>query len=604
MHTIWVKKNKDFGFESVNTMAKKGKDFPHFQNFYYPATKDIYSLAISTSLRTLKFEVLTQILWKSPLKTEIGISLRKLIVETGLLDVILNCLNIFTNSNANLVTELTGKKEDSIIGAGTGSWNAEQALAKQKYKEQHIRTILELLSCYINPDDDENIDPENYNLPPTFVEILKKSCLIPVLFSYLRNDSVLDIKEKIPLYHTILDLLKAMASSPGLSSLLIMKHESDSETIASLVDNLRSCVEKYFLNLHKSKCVLSYHDGMRELEGDLLATAVVIQSACSLIEENPTENDQNETIERPMSVEEKYLEVMKKLQFGCFEIIGALPFGSKEPYAFQMYALIAGNQSHSGRNKRLAQEASTLSTCLPLSFNSSIFVRQDEDRMDVMKCLITGSSNTPYSNGCFEFDIYFPPNYPNAPVALSYKTVTGNNMASADYINPNLYNNGQVCLSILNTWDGSPQSRWNPQKSLMEVLIAIQTSVFVAEPYFNEPAYEKIRGTAKGDFESRIYTCRTYILSIHWAIIQQIRNPSGCFKDVINTHFWLKRNDICKQVQNWIDEVKSHSQDSEHAIEYIRLSETLKSMYQELRTLLSQLPVPENLKDFNNPFDY
>lgn len=358
----------------------------------------------------------------------------------------------------------------------------------------------------------------------------------------------------------------------------------------------------------------------------MLVTTIAIQSASSLIEKNPSKNEQDLTVERPMSLEEKYLEVMKKFQFGknlikltinnllnvflflgYYEMIEETPYGCKftVPYTFEMHIRNSDNQAHSGRNKRLAQEAATLSTCLPVSFNSSIFVRQDEDRLDVMKCLITGSSNTPYSNGCFEFDVYFPPNYPYTPVALSYKTITGNFMENVHYINPNLYNNGQVCLSILNTWEGSPESRWNPQKStLMEVLISIQTSVFVSEPYFNEPAYEKIRDTPKGDLESRLYKYRTYPLSIQWAIIQQIRNPSPCLKDVIYTHFWLKRNEICKQIQNWIEDVKAFSKDSEHADDILALSEKLNYQYQELRSMLSQLPVPENLKEFDNPFDY
>ena len=258
-----------------------------------------------------------------------------------------------------------------------------------------------------------------------------------------------------------------------------------------------------------------------------------------------------------------------------------------------------GNSGHSGRYKRLAQESATLSKCLPLSFNSSIFVRQDSDRMDVMKCLITGPSNTPYANGCFEFDAYFPPNYPNEPVLMAHKTVT----QCAQNINPNLYNNGLICLSILNTWEGSQETRWNPQKStLMEVLIAIQTTVFVNEPYFNEPAYEKIRGTEKGDLESRLYTCSTYMYSLQHAIIQQIRNPSPCFKDIIYTHFWLKRNEICEQVQKWIKDVKACSKNSERAAEFLALTEKLKFQYQELKSMLSELPIPENLKDFDSKF--
>ena len=43
------------------------------------------------------------------------------------------------------------------------------------------------------------------------------------------------------------------------------------------------------------------------------------------------------------------------------------------------------------RARRLAQEAVTLSTSLPLSYNSTVFVRCDEDRLDLMKVIHTGS---------------------------------------------------------------------------------------------------------------------------------------------------------------------------------------------------------------------
>ena len=48
----------------------------------------------------------------------------------------------------------------------------------------------------------------------------------------------------------------------------------------------------------------------------------------------------------------------------------------------------AGDNSNPARTRRLAQEAVTLSTSLPLSAGSSVFVRCDEERLDVMKvCL-------------------------------------------------------------------------------------------------------------------------------------------------------------------------------------------------------------------------
>jgi baculoviral IAP repeat-containing protein 6 len=125
------------------------------------------------------------------------------------------------------------------------------------------------------------------------------------------------------------------------------------------------------------------------------------------------------------------------------------------------------------RSKRIAQELVTLSNSLPLSSSSSVFVRCDEDRIDVMKVLITGPEDTPYSMGCFEFDVFFPPSYPYEPPCIILKT-TGNGTIN---FSPNLYKCGKVCLSILNTWHGRPEEMWNPESStLLQVSRVSSTS--------------------------------------------------------------------------------------------------------------------------------
>lgn len=55
------------------------------------------------------------------------------------------------------------------------------------------------------------------------------------------------------------------------------------------------------------------------------------------------------------------------------------------PYHFEGTVRAAGERAHPARMKRLAQEAATLATSLPLSYSSSVFVRTDTDRLDVMK---------------------------------------------------------------------------------------------------------------------------------------------------------------------------------------------------------------------------
>ena len=62
---------------------------------------------------------------------------------------------------------------------------------------------------------------------------------------------------------------------------------------------------------------------------------------------------------------------------------------------------------------------------LALSLSLSLSLSQDEDRMDLVRVLITGPVDTPYSYGCYVFDIYYPANYPvNPPLVLL--TTTGN----------------------------------------------------------------------------------------------------------------------------------------------------------------------------------
>lgn len=57
-----------------------------------------------------------------------------------------------------------------------------------------------------------------------------------------------------------------------------------------------------------------------------------------------------------------------------------------------------------------------------------------------LQVLITGPADTPYANGCFEFDVYFPQDYPNSPPLVNLETTGGHSVR----FNPNLYNDGKV----------------------------------------------------------------------------------------------------------------------------------------------------------------
>lgn len=287
---------------------------------------------------------------------------------------------------------------------------------------------------------------------------------------------------------------------------------------------------------------------------------------------------------------------------GSYEMITELPEGGIKfvvSHHFESNAKATGEQSHPARVKRIAQEAVTLSTSLPLSYSSSVFVRYDTSRLDVMKVLITGPADTPYANGCFEFDVFFPPDYALSPMMINLQT-TGHHSVR---FNPNLYNDGKVCLSVLNTWHGRPEEKWNAQtSSFLQVLVSIQSLILVPEPYFNEPGYERARGTPAGTVSSRDYNLNICQATVRWAMLEQILKPCPCFKEIIHTHFYLKRDEIIMQVEKWIGEVEQEVKKEKKTTRSSKKSptstlDTFKKIFQQLKDALYKLKPPIDLDE-------
>ncbi|CAI8058283.1 Ubiquitin-conjugating enzyme E2 Z [Geodia barretti] len=120
-----------------------------------------------------------------------------------------------------------------------------------------------------------------------------------------------------------------------------------------------------------------------------------------------------------------------------------------------------------------------------------ICVIPDKDNITTVHAMITGPFETPYEGGLFHFFVRFPPNYPFSPPRVKFLTTGGGTVR----FNPNLYQNGKVCLSILGTWSGPG---WTATQSLLSVLVSIQ-SLLNDKPYHNEPGYNQAHNP--GDVE-------------------------------------------------------------------------------------------------------
>jgi len=203
--------------------------------------------------------------------------------------------------------------------------------------------------------------------------------------------------------------------------------------------------------------------------------------------------------------------------------------------------------------KRVGGESKDLSPNLPLMRDSGIFARIHDTDLQLAQFMITGPVGTPYARGCYKFDIYFPSSYPNSPPKVQL-TTTGNGSVR---FNPNLYENGYVCLSLLGTWSGeSPEHNWQPSKStLLQVMVSLQSLVMgVEHPYYNEPGHGGHGESFVSDnhsSEALDYTRNIEFQNVRFGIIDAIRNPPLAFKEVVHKHFFLQKDAVIKQAKEW-----------------------------------------------------
>jgi hypothetical protein len=109
--------------------------------------------------------------------------------------------------------------------------------------------------------------------------------------------------------------------------------------------------------------------------------------------------------------EAAYKAALKDLQFRIEPLVNAA--GKPDHYFRDKKNAIDNGGVHSQKRMlAISKEIGSLVTTLPLEWGSSVHVRVDEERMDLVKALIIGPGGTPYQNGAFLFDILLPPDYP------------------------------------------------------------------------------------------------------------------------------------------------------------------------------------------------
>lgn len=202
--------------------------------------------------------------------------------------------------------------------------------------------------------------------------------------------------------------------------------------------------------------------------------------------------------------------------------------------------------------KAVHREHRMLKTSLP----PGVWVRVFEDRMDLVSVMIEGPKKTPYEDGMFFFDIQLGREYPKSPPLCQYISYC------SDRLNPNLYEDGKVCVSLLGTWTGRDSEVWGPNSTLLQVIVSIQGLILVAEPYFNEAGYEKQKGTQQGIENSRMYN-EMVIIKMVQATSKLLQSPPDIFRKEIIEHYKSNGDLMYKRIKGWMELSKAKTGNTE-----------------------------------------
>ena len=135
--------------------------------------------------------------------------------------------------------------------------------------------------------------------------------------------------------------------------------------------------------------------------------------------------------------------------------------------------------------------------------------------------MIIGNSDSPYNYGYYFFKFIFTNNYPYEPPIVKF--ISNSNVR----FHPNLYVNGKICLSVLNTWKGEG---WTSCQSIYSILI-ILSSILTKNSLTYEP------GITVSHYDVEKYNLLIDYKNIEYSILYNIEliNNICNISDIQNT---------------------------------------------------------------------
>jgi len=167
-------------------------------------------------------------------------------------------------------------------------------------------------------------------------------------------------------------------------------------------------------------------------------------------------------------------------------------------------------------------------------------VKLVNDSLQEWEVAIFGPPDTLYQGGYFKAHMKFPSDYPYSPPSLRFMTKVWH---------PNVYENGDLCISILHPPVDDPQSgelpceRWNPTQNVRTVLLSVIS--LLNEPNTYSPAnvdasvmYRRFKDSKGGDKEYENIVRRQVTLSRLEAdkdnVVVPLTKEDYCIKTKVN----------------------------------------------------------------------
>lgn len=402
-------------------------------------------------------------------------------------------------------------------GTGYGSNSDASHFDIQKYlnqQETNNNNIIEILNNIVKLEKNSK-----------YID----SILLPYMKESLIGTTLIDFNKNTKLYSSIIETIKYLEYQTQFQSSRIndmyeeiMSLMENDEILSNLDENVKNLYTLY-IETFKPVEVVSY--------------------------------------EPPADTNDEYLQIVKKELFNYYD------FDKMN----HLYKKFKDCNLSKKTMMRVITELSSLKKNIPINWDSSVMLRMNKKHTNMITFMISGPKDTPYHNGLFEFHAYFPDTYPQIVPKVLLNTTDGGKVR----FNPNLYACGKVCLSLLGTWGGGQGEGWNSELStFLQVIVSIQSLIFVEQPYFNEPGYERDMHTPRGKQASFNYNDERRYQTLRVAIVNQIKNPPHSYENIVKEHFRMKKDEIYQTVEQWINESKTYKK-------------YMKKEYDELKKLLN-----------------